>query len=148
MAESRAKRLQIVLTLAERHEQAAAQQVTEWRTQVKIEREQLQQLEEYTEQYLQTYRARKNGLRAEELITYSGFIQRLGAVRAEQQAKLERVIQQHELSLKVWRDKHHRRQAIGEMIGRLGKEDNDLVEKRLQKELDELSIQQFQVRQS
>lgn len=148
MAESRAKRLQIVLTLAERHEQAAAQHVAEWRAQVNVERDQLQQLEEYTAQYLATYGERKNALRAEELITYSGFIQRLGAVRAEQQVKLERVIQQHELSLKVWRDQHHRRQAIGELIGRLAKEDDDLLEKRLQKELDELSIQQFQVRQS
>lgn len=146
MAESRAKRLQIVLTLAERHEQAAAKQVAQWREQVVVEREQLQQLDEYTEQYLQVYRERKNGLHAEELITYSGFIQRLGTVKAEQESKLERVIQQHELSLKLWQDKYHRRQSIADLIGRLGKEDNDLLEKQLQKELDELSIQQFQRR--
>lgn len=148
MAESRAKRLQIVLTLAERHEQAAAQQVADWRAQVAAEQEQLQQLEEYSEQYLQTYRARKSGLHAEELITYSAFIQRLNAVCAEQKVKLERVIQQHELSLKVWREKHHRRRSIGEMIARLEKEDNAILEKRLQKELDELSSQQFQLKKS
>lgn len=146
MAESRAKRLQIVLTLAERHEQAAAKQLGERRAQVEFEQEQLTQLDEYAEQYLQTYRDRRQGLYAEELITYSGFIQRLGAAREDQQAKLERVTRHYEQGLQVWREKYHRRKSIAEMIARLAVEDNALLEKRLQKEMDELTGQQFSAR--
>lgn len=144
MAESRAQRLSIVITLAERHEQTAATQVAEWRVQRDAEQTQLQQLEQYTEQYLQTYRARTTSLRAEELLTYSGFIQRLSSAQVEQKNKLMRVTQQYELSLKLWQEKHQRRKSIAEMIARLQQEDNAALEKRLQKELDELTMQQFQ----
>ena len=144
MAESRAKRMQIVLTLADRRMQSAGQQVQDWRAQVTAEQEQLQQLEEYTAQYLQVYSTRKTGLYAQEMITYSDFIRRLDHARSEQLAKLQRVRQQYELSLEQWRVSHRRRDAIAEMIGRLQKEDNDVLEQRLQKELDELAAQQFQ----
>lgn len=144
MAESRAKRLQIVLTLAERYEQDAATQVREWRIQLSNEQEQLRQLEEYTEQYLQAYRTRTQSLYAEELMTYSGFIQRLSSARSEQEIKLARVTQQYDLSLQEWRKRYQRRESIAEMINRLQREDNALLEKRLQKELDELTMQQYQ----
>jgi flagellar FliJ protein len=136
--------MQIVLTLADRRMQSAGQQVQDWRAQVTAEQEQLQQLEEYTEQYLQVYSTRKTGLYAQEMITYSDFIRRLDNARSEQLAKLQRVRQQYELSLEQWRVSHRRHDAIAEMIGRLQKEDNDVLEQRLQKELDELAAQQFQ----
>lgn len=144
MAESRAKRLEIVLTLAERHEQAAAKMVGEWRTQLTAEEEQLRQLDDYAQQYLTTYSNLRTGLRAEDLITYSGFIQRLEVARTDQQARLERVAQQYEKTLQQWREKYHRKESIADMIRRLEREDNQLLEKRLQKELDELTSQQFQ----
>jgi flagellar FliJ protein len=144
VAESRAKRLQIVLTLAERYEQDAAIQVREWRIQLSNEQEQLRQLEEYTEQYLQVYRTRTQSLYAEELMTYSGFIQRLSSARSEQELKLARVTQQYDMSLQEWRKRYQRRESIAEMINRLQREDNALLEKRLQKELDELTMQQYQ----
>lgn len=144
MAESRAKRMQVVLTLAERQVQNAAQKVQDCRALVTAEQEQLQQLEQYTAQYLQAYSARKAGLYAQEMITYSDFIRRLDNACAEQRIKLQRMRQQYELSLEQWRINHRRRESIAEMIGRLHKEDNDVLEQRLQKELDELSSQQFQ----
>lgn len=143
MAESRAKRMQIVLTLAVRHEDVAAKQVAERKAQLTAEEQQLRQLEEYAEQYLQTYRTRTGNMRAEDLIIYSGFIQRLNAAQREQQAKLERVAQQYEQALQLWREKYHRRESIAGMIDRLEIEDNQIIEKRLQKELDELTTQQF-----
>lgn len=139
--------MQIVLSLAEHHEQAAAKLVGEWRVRVGSEQEQLRQLEEYTAQYLETYSTRKSGLRAEEFITYSGFIQRLNSAQLEQKAKLERVTREYELSLQQWRLKYHRRESIADLIIRLQKEDNEVLEKRLQKELDELSTQQFSFKQ-
>jgi flagellar FliJ protein len=141
--ESRAKRLQIVLTLAQRHEQEAARQVAEARAQMEAEEAQLRQLEEYTEQYLQTYRTRTENVRAEDLMIYSSFIQRLNRVLAEQKIKLERVTAEYEQTLQQWREKYQRRQSIADLIARLEQEENTALEKRLQKELDDLTTQQF-----
>lgn len=138
--------MQIVLSLADRTEQAAAQRLTEYREQVTAEQQQLTQLDEYTEQYLHSYAERKSGLYAQELISYSNFIQRLGEARQEQQLKLARMLQALEQIQRDWREKHQRRKSIQELIARLQYEENAELEKRLQKELDELSAQQYQDR--
>ena len=144
MAESRSQRMQIVLTLAERHEQAAAQRLGNFREQVNAEQEQLRQLEEYAAHYLDTYGSLKTGLHAQDLISYSSFIQRLGDAKKEQQAKIARLMQALDQLQQEWRDKHRRRESIQDLIARLRYEENDVLEKRLQKELDDLSAQQFQ----
>lgn len=144
MAEPRSKRMQIVLTLAERNEQAAAQRLGQYRELVNVEKDQLRQLEEYTAQYLQTYAARTSGVYAQDLISYSTFIQRLGEATREQQLKLERMLHALEQIQRDWREKHQRRHSIEDLIARMRYEENELLEKRLQKELDELSAQQFQ----
>lgn len=143
MAELRSKRMQIVLSLADRTEQAAAQRLMQYREQVNAEQQQLLQLEQYTEQYLHNYAERKSGLYAQELISYSSFIQRLDQARQEQQLKLSRMLQALEQIQRDWREKHQRRKSIQELIARLQQEENDELEKRLQKELDELSAQQY-----
>src|SRR5690606_41358687 len=91
MAEPRSKRMQVVLMLAERTEHAAAQRLGQYRDQVSAEQEQLQQLVEYTEQYLHSHTERTTGIHADELISFSNFIQRLGAAKKEQKMKLARI---------------------------------------------------------
>lgn len=135
--------MQIVLSLADRTEQAAAQRLLHYREQVNAEQQQLHQLEQYTEQYLHTYAERKSGLYAQELISYSSFIQRLDEARQEQQLKLGRMLQTLEQIQLDWREKHQRRKSIQELIARLQHQENDELEKSLQKELDELSTQQY-----
>lgn len=143
MAESRAKRMQVVLFLAERKEQELGQQLNQQRQVVEQEIEQLRQLEQYAEQYLQTYSERKSNVRPHELIAYSGFIQRLGDARLEQKAKIERQQKVFARMQQVWRTAHHKCESIKELIERLKQDENALIDKRLQKELDELVGQQY-----
>ncbi|HWV16698.1 MAG TPA: flagellar export protein FliJ [Cellvibrio sp.] len=143
MAESRAKRMQVVLFLAERKEQELGQQLSQQRQVVEQEIEQLRQLEQYAEQYLQTYSERKSNVRPHELIAYSGFIQRLGDARLEQKAKIERQQKVFVRMQQVWRAAHHKCESIKELIERLKQDENALIDKRLQKELDELVGQQY-----
>lgn len=143
MAEPRSQRMQIVLMLAERHEQAAAQRLSNYREQINAEQAQLQQLEEYAAHYLDTYGSLKSGLHAQDLISYSGFIQRLGDAKKEQQVKVARMMQTLDQLQQDWRGKYRRRESIQELIVRLRHEENEVLEKRLQKELDDLSAQQF-----
>ena len=147
MAESRAKRMQVVLTLAERNEQQAGQQLSQFTLQVDAEAEQLRQLDDYAAQYLNTYANRKTAVKPQELIAYSGFIQRLGEARKEQQTRLERFQLQLERLRQAWRIVHQKTESLKDLIVRLQQEDNALVDKRLQKEMDELVGQAYSRRE-
>ena len=147
MADSRAKRMQVVLTLAERNEQQTGQQLSQFTVQVEAEAEQLRQLDEYAAQYLNSYSARKTAVRPQELIAYSGFIQRLGLARKEQQARLDRFQIQLERYRQAWRIAHQKTESIKELILRLQSEENALLDKRLQKEMDELVGQAYSRRE-
>ena len=143
MAESRAKRMQVVLILAEKTEKEAGVQLAQYQKQIDVETESLRQLEDYAEQYLQTYTERRVSVRPQELIAYSGFMQRLGEARKEQQARLDRMKIVLNKYQQEWRVAYQKRESIKELITRLEHEENIVMEKRLQKELDELVGQQY-----
>lgn len=147
MAESRSKRMQVVLTLAVRQEETAAKKVAEVRDQVAKEERQLADLRDYAAQYLQAQSQLRDGILAHELINYSTFIARLNEACAEQETKVKRYQAALESVQKQWRVLHQKRKSIEDLIARLQHEDNLLLDKRLQKELDELSSQQFLRRQ-
>lgn len=142
MAESRSKRMQVVLTLAVRQEETAAKKVAEVRDQVTREERQLADLRDYAAQYLQAQSELREGILASELINYSTFIGRLSEACAEQETKVKRYQAALESIQKQWRVLHQKRKSIEDLITRLQHEDNLLLDKRLQKELDELSSQQ------
>ncbi len=143
MVETRSERMQVVLMLANRKENEAAQRLSQFQTQVAAEEEQLRQLDEYANQYLQTYAERTQNVRADELISYSGFIQRLAAARKDQELRLESLYHSREKLRQQWRENHHKRNSIEELIARLKIEENNQFEKRLQKDADELVGQQY-----
>lgn len=143
MAESRAKRMQVVLMLAEKKEKEAGAQLAQYQKQIDVETDSLRQLEEYAAQYLQTYTERRVSVRPQELIAYSGFIQRLGEARKEQQARLARMKIMLNKYQQEWRIAYQKRESIKELVIRLEHEENAVLEKRLQKELDELVGQQY-----
>jgi len=143
MAQSRAQRMQVVLVLAERNEQQAGQQFSQYRTQVDAEIEQLGQLDDYANQYLKIYSERKVGVKPEELIAYSGFIQRLGDARKEQVARIERMQVQLQRLQQAWQVAYQKRESLKDLIVRLRREENTLLDKHLQKELDALVGQAF-----
>lgn len=138
MAESRAKRMQVVLTLAERNEEQVGQQLNQSQAQVAAEQEQLRQLDDYAAQYLGIYSDRKTAVRPQELIAYSGFLQRLGDARKEQEVRLNRAQMQMERLRQAWRIAHQKCESIKDLINRLQQEESAVLDKRLQKELDEL----------
>jgi flagellar protein FliJ len=144
MAESRAKRMQVVLTLAVRQEDEAAKKLSQFREQLAQEELQLADLREYAAQYLHAQGELRQGVLAHELINYSTFINRLNEACREQDAKVQRYKAIFESLQQQWRVKHQKRKSIEDLISRLQQEDNLLLDKRLQKELDELSSQQLQ----
>ncbi len=148
MAESRAKRMQVVLTLAVRQEDEAAEKLRQFRDQVAQEEHQLQDLRDYAAQYLQAQGGLREGVLAHELINYSSFIHRLNEACAEQEGKVLRMQSLLLNMQKQWQIKHQKRKSIEDLIKRLQHEDDVILEKRLQKELDELSSLQLRHRSS
>jgi flagellar protein FliJ len=144
MAESRAKRMQVVLTLALKQEDEAAKKLSQFREQLAQEERQLEELRDYAAQYLHTQSELREGILAQELINYSSFIGRLNEACREQEGKISRYQQLFDSLQQQWRVKHQKRKSIEDLIARLTREDNLLLDKRLQQELDELSAQQLQ----
>ncbi|EIK45934.1 putative flagellar protein FliJ [Cellvibrio sp. BR] len=144
MAESRAKRMQVVLSLAKKQEDEAANKLSQYREQLVLEQRQLVELRDYAAQYLNAQGALREGILAHELINYSSFIYRLNEACTEQEAKVARMTRLLESLQQQWRVKHQKRKSIEELIVRLQHEDNLIADKLLQKELDDLSAQQLQ----
>ncbi|MBK8185817.1 MAG: flagellar export protein FliJ [Cellvibrio sp.] len=128
MAESRAKRMKIVLTMAEKAEDQAAMRVKEQAELMRIEQVQLQDLNTYSEQYLQSYRALKSGVTAQDMINYSGFIGRLADAVKEQELKIERLQQGLDKLKSLWSMAHQKRKALDELITRLKTEESTQLE--------------------
>lgn len=143
MAESRAKRMQVVASLAKKQEDDAANKLSQYREQVGQEQRQLAELRDYASQYLNAQSVLREGVLAHELINYSSFIHRLNEACTEQETKVARMAKQLEALQQQWRFKHQKRKSIEDLIVRLQQEDNLIADKRLQKELDELSAQQL-----
>ena len=139
MAESRAKRMQIVMTLAQKAEDEAASRVKEQADLVNLEQEQLQNLHAYSQQYFQSYRGLRTGVSAQEMINYSGFITRLADAIKEQEGKILRLQQGLDKLKAQWSIAHQKRKVLEDLIERIKKEESAILEKLLQKELDELA---------
>jgi flagellar protein FliJ len=139
---ARSERMRAVLILAERAEQEAAREFEACRARVLAEQQQLEQLQLYRAQYVHEYQSRREGVHPTELISYSGFIQRLASVLTEQERKVQLVQQQLQQKQQQWQEKHHRRQSVQKLITRLKQEESAALEQKLQRELDELSAQQ------
>ena len=143
MAESRAKRIKVVLTLAQQQEDIAAKRLSDYREQLTAEEQQLAQLKEYSTQYMLDYAGQRQGVYAHQLINYSGFVHRLGELCKEQEVKLERMQAAYKKLQEQWRICHQKRKSVEELIERFTHEESLLLEKQLQKELDELTTQKF-----
>lgn len=143
MAESRAKRMQVVLQLAQRQEDAAAQTLSQAREQFEVEQQQMQQLRDYAAQYHQEYAGQRQAVQAQQLINYSGFVTRLGELCREQEAKLRRLQLGLNQLQAQWRTAYQKRKAVAELIERLLQEEAQQQDRRQQKAMDEFSSQQY-----
>ncbi len=139
MARTRSQRMQIVLTLAQKAEDEAAQKVKQQAELLKQEAQQLDELKSYSGQYLQAYANLRDGVSAQEMINYSGFIGRLADAIKEQENKKERIQQGLDKLKQIWAERHQKRKALNDLIDRLKKEESTVLEKLLQKEMDELA---------
>lgn len=139
MAVKRSQRMKLVLQLAERAEEAAAQQLQLSREQLQEAEQQLQQVTEYQLEYQAQINAKLKPKHVAEMINDREFLQQLGDVEMAQQHKRRQLQQFSEQALKQWQGLYQRRKNIESLIQRLQTSENLILEKQLQKQLDELT---------
>lgn len=139
MAVKRSQRMAIVLQMAERAEEAAARQLEQSRSQVAQAQQQLQQVEEYQKDYTQALNQPKAGVSAYAMINDRRFLEQLHRVCQSQMAQIRQLSEQEERCLRNWQQCYQRRRNIVQLIDKLKQNESALLEKQLQKEMDELS---------
>ncbi|WP_339897765.1 flagellar export protein FliJ [uncultured Gilvimarinus sp.] len=139
MAKPRSERLKVVLRVAEHQEQEAAGYLAQYQQQLAAERAQLEQLQQYRHSYLDEYGDSSACHTVQDMMRYSDFIGRLAGAIDEQHQKLANAAEQCEKVLQHWQIKRHKRKSLESLIERLRLGENTELERKLQKELDELS---------
>lgn len=124
--------------LAERKEQEAARQLGEFQQRVAGERQQLEQLQVYRQEYLSDYARAQTRLGSEQMARLSGFIHRLGGAIDEQREKLVGLQQQLDILRRHWQLRHHQRGAIADLVERLSRAEDAEAERQLQKLIDDM----------
>lgn len=143
MAQTRSSRMQLVLELAQKEEENSAQNLSSCKAQLQVEQEQLKQLADYRNQYIGDYSVQGVQRNANQFINYSSFIQRIDQLNQEQLRKVERAERVVEQAKIVWQRLYQKRKSIAELIQRYQTEEQFLLDKKLQKEIDDLTTQRF-----
>lgn len=139
MAETRSKRMIVVLQLAFRAEEGAAKILQQSRHLLLQAEQQLLQVTEYQKEYITDLNGKTQKLSAQSMINDRMFLQRLGDVLITQEQKIEQLKQSETNALNNWKICYQRRRSIESLIERLKVEENALTQKLLQKEMDEFS---------
>ncbi|HEY7883744.1 MAG TPA: flagellar export protein FliJ [Cellvibrionaceae bacterium] len=142
MTVKRSQRLQVVLMLAERKEQEAARHLSEFQQLVDGEKQQLETLIVYKDQYIEQYTRQQNTMASAQMSRYSEFIQHLGGVVSNQRQKLEQLLVQLETVRQHWQTLRYKRRAIDDLVARLAREEDAEAERLLQKMLDDMTPRQ------
>ncbi len=134
----RSSRLQIVLQLAARKEEAALQKLQRAQQELDAQTQRLQDLKGYQQTYLDNLRGSTSGANLAQLLTaYQKFLGQLAGALEQQTLMVENARRQMLHYQGIWLDLHNRHKGMGDFIDRCRVEENVAEEKKLQQQLDE-----------
>jgi len=136
----RSKRMMLVLDMAQRAEDSAAQALQQARQATQQTEQQLQQIEQYQQDYQSQLNQPKTGVSVQALMNDRQFLAQLMGVVATQKAQLEQLRDNENSVLHNWQLCYQRRKNVEKLIDGLKSEEDAQLEKQLQKEMDELSM--------
>ncbi len=131
------KRALLLIKLAKRKEDQAAEVLGHWRQRMAAQTEQLAELGRYQSAYLDA--ARKPSQSVYQLQSYRQFLTQLDHVIAEQQARMLQIEQQFEHYCQQWRLLHQRRKMLEDYQSRIDQDAQKAINKLWDKMCDELS---------
>lgn len=136
----RSTKLQPVAKIRKQQEKNAARQHGDSLRQAELQQKQLDELVSYRDQYLQSFQsAAETGLSAVQMRDYRLFISRLDAAIEQQRQLVAHGQEKCEISHDKWIDKRSRSKIIDKVIEGRQQQERQVMEKREQRELDDLS---------
>lgn len=142
MAEQRSKRLKVVVELAQRAEDEAANRFEAARKALDHEVEVLTEIENYYADYEIKFGAATQGLRAAQLMQSRDFLNRLSEARSGQKHQVQRAEKTLELVRQEWHKVHLKHKALKDLVAQYKVQEYLVLEKIEQKHLDEWVTQQ------
>jgi len=137
---TRSKRMQPVQHVAKGREQEAMQKLGQSQQYLDAQIAKLEELRAYRDQYASDFATSgENGVSATRVQDYRIFLGRLGEAVRQQEALIAQCEAQHEQTRQQWVDSRSHSQAIGKVMERYKAEENNIQERREQKEQDERS---------
>ncbi|MBI44531.1 flagellar export protein FliJ [Marinobacter lutaoensis] len=144
----RSRRLQVVLAVEERKEQAALERLTEARERMQQHLEQVQNLQRYQQEYqAQMRQGREGPVSAARLQSWQAFVSQLDAVIQQQQRLLDQAERQFENCRQDWLRAWERRRGMEKYIDRCRQQEQREQDARDQKLADESAGRAFARRQ-
>jgi len=144
----RSRRREVVLTLEERKEQEALERMGEARKQVEQQREQVENLHRYQQEYRDQIRNSQQGVvQVTRLQAWQAFIAQLDQVIRQQQKQLEQAEKVFEARKKAWQEAWERRRGMEKYIESCRQQEQREQDLREQKLADEAAVRAFQRRQ-
>lgn len=136
----RSSRLKVVLDLAENRKKDAERFLAEHIQRVESDKQQLLQLQQYLSEYQQAYRqASEQGFSIDKLLNYQAFMNKIAA--AIEQHKKSMQLNQKQLAhvKQYWAQMHGKYKAIDSLVVKAIDAESKIIDKALQKQLDERS---------
>ncbi len=144
----RSKRLEIVLTVESRKEQAALERMGEARKRVEQHREQVDNLSRYQQEYREQIRQHQRGaVPVARLQAWQAFIAQLDGVIRQQQKQLAEAEQLFEARRREWQAAWERRRGMEKYIESCRQQEQREQDAREQKLSDEAAGRAFARRQ-
>lgn len=133
----RSVRLKVVLELAERKEQEAMEALQNKRLYLDQQKQQLQSLESYHQQYVDSMKRDMHGSLAVHTLQLSQrFMTQVGVAIEQQQSTVDIAQQEFDHVLMIWKTLHQKRKGMFDLIERYRNEENVEAEKRIEKLLE------------
>lgn len=140
----RSRRLEVVLSLEERKEQEALERMGEARKLVEQQREQVQNLNRYQQEYRDQIRNSQQGVvQVSRLQAWQAFIAQLDQVIRQQQKQLEQAEQVFEACKQEWQQAWERRRGMEKYIETCRQQEQREQDLREQKLSDEAAGRAF-----
>lgn len=133
----RSKRLKVVVDLAKRTEDAAAQKLTDARRVLDGEIQRLRDLEDYYDQYERSQQQLRTDVQATDIEKIRLFLQQLATAKQAQKYQVENVNNSVKTAMNEWQECHLKHKLLREMVERYKNEEQVQLNKREQKILDE-----------
>lgn len=143
---TKSKRLQLVCDLAARKEDQALDHLRQARRALDVQQQQLDDLKNYHQQYLQSMKQALHGkVDIQKLQVFQGFVAQIQAAIEQQQSVVARAQQLFERSSQVWQKCHQKRKSYEDLVAQYRQQEQAAAEKKLEKRIEDdfLTRQRF-----